>query len=579
MLRIFLIALVVLLAPTSAMAESSRMPAVAVLYFDNNSGDKSLDVLSKGFADMLITDLSSTGSVTVVEREKLQALLDEAKLQRSKFFDPKTAVKIGKGLGARYVLSGSFLQVKPLLRIDMRMIDVTTSNVVLATQVKGPHNDVFQLEQRLVGEFMNKLNHKFFSAKLPPTKVPNLEALLSYSQGLALIDQGDDAKAATLMKKLVTKAPAFGLARSKHALLIRKMAESSARRDKELYREKGALFAEAKAYIASHSIAKLNKEEAQHYLAYRALLGLEVIAALHPLLLGQQATSRVLPRKGAGRALALVRAYYENQRRLVEETSKLSGRLGQLYARLPKDSYELARALKLEAKTSFPAKMLINFLLHGRAPAVGAQKSFRIMPAPADLDPKLEKAALALAKAQLALSTPPGAVSLDAEQSHILIDLADWHIKRGRVEQGVGELQKILDRFPKLHNWSYIEKRIQEQLGLKYNFAVARRAKFEAALAACDPSDYNVGMATVFSERLQAHGLQAIPFMETELLKRCGKSPKLPKMKRVLYLSSFLKAARFEDCEWFELYIKRWLANGGSSVDAVGYRKNYSSCP
>jgi hypothetical protein len=264
---------------------------------------------------------------------------------------------------------------------------------------------------------------------------------------------------------------------------------------------------------------------------------------------------------------------------LVEYTSKLSCRLGKLYARLPKDSYELARALKLEAQTTFPAKMLINFLLHGRAPEVGAQKSFRIMPAPADLDPKLEKAALALAKAQLALTTPPGAVPLDAEQSDILMDLADWHIQRGRVEQGVGELQKILDRFPKLHNWSYIEKRIQEQLGLKYNFAVARRAKFEAALAACDPSNYNVGMATAFSDRLQQHGLQAILSMEAELLKRCGKSPKLSKMKRVLYLSSFLKAARFQDCEWFEVYIKKWLANGGSSTDAVGYRKNYSSCP
>ena len=50
-------------------------PTVAVLYFDNNSPNREYDVLQKGLADMLVTDLSQVESLQVVEREKLQALV------------------------------------------------------------------------------------------------------------------------------------------------------------------------------------------------------------------------------------------------------------------------------------------------------------------------------------------------------------------------------------------------------------------------------------------------------------------------------------------------------------------------
>ena len=122
---------VLLLVAVPAVTHASKEPVVAVLYFDNNSGDPELDAISKGFADMVITDMSDSEQVIVVEREKLQSLLDESKLQRSRFFDKKTAVKIGKGLGASHVVSGSFTMVKERMRIDVRFIEIKISKVVL----------------------------------------------------------------------------------------------------------------------------------------------------------------------------------------------------------------------------------------------------------------------------------------------------------------------------------------------------------------------------------------------------------------------------------------------------------------
>src|SRR4051812_38336244 len=107
-------AVALLLSATTAIAEPHT---IAVSYFDNTSNDAALDPLRKGLADMLITDLSNVTSLRIVEREKLESLLKEIKLGRTAYFDPKTAQRLGKGLGAEYVLTGSYLLLADDLRI------------------------------------------------------------------------------------------------------------------------------------------------------------------------------------------------------------------------------------------------------------------------------------------------------------------------------------------------------------------------------------------------------------------------------------------------------------------------------
>src|SRR5215831_18289394 len=100
-----------------AIAFAATPARITVLYFDNNTGDKAYDPLAKGLADMMITDLASAPGLVVVEREKLEAVLGELKLQRSRFFDPKTAQRIGKGIGATYAVTGAFVSMEPNIRI------------------------------------------------------------------------------------------------------------------------------------------------------------------------------------------------------------------------------------------------------------------------------------------------------------------------------------------------------------------------------------------------------------------------------------------------------------------------------
>ncbi|MCP4444372.1 MAG: hypothetical protein GY811_03380 [Myxococcales bacterium] len=80
-------------------------------------------------------------------------------------------------------------------------------------------------------------------------------------------------------------------------------------------------------------------------------------------------------------------------------------------------------------------------------------------------------------------------------------------------------------------------------------------------------------------QRLVSSGLRGIHLAENELVKQCGKSPKFSRMQRVLFQSALLAAANYGDCEWFDLYVKKWIALGGSAIDTVGYRKSFSHYP
>src|SRR4051794_23767495 len=104
---------------------------VAVLYFDNNTGKREYDVLQKGLADMLVTDLAASPSLQIVERERLEAVLTEQKLQHGHAFDKATAVKLGKLVGASHAIAGSLAAVAPAVRLDVRLFDVGTGAVLV----------------------------------------------------------------------------------------------------------------------------------------------------------------------------------------------------------------------------------------------------------------------------------------------------------------------------------------------------------------------------------------------------------------------------------------------------------------
>ena len=129
-----------LVASHAHAIEAAPEPAVtiAIAYFDNNTGDSSLDPLRKGLADMLITDLSQVPDFAVVERSRLEDVLKELKLSESRFVDPKTAQKLGKGLAAQYIMTGGYVLNGTAFRIDARVIHVQRGSLWPAKKLTAP---------------------------------------------------------------------------------------------------------------------------------------------------------------------------------------------------------------------------------------------------------------------------------------------------------------------------------------------------------------------------------------------------------------------------------------------------------
>lgn len=204
-----------------AQAKPDARPTIAVLYMTNGAmvDNASYAPLSKGMAEMLITELAQNGAVRVVERDRLQTLLEEQNLQGSDKVDKETAVKLGKILGAKHMLMGSFVvDPRQNMRIDIRAVNTETSAIDYVQTVSGKADKLFDL----VIDLGAKLNAglklppvQTASATIPATKSPNqFKAILAMSRAIEAQDAKKYDEAKSLYKNAIALAPDYQHARS-----------------------------------------------------------------------------------------------------------------------------------------------------------------------------------------------------------------------------------------------------------------------------------------------------------------------------------------------------------------------------
>jgi len=113
--------------------QSDRPISVAVLYLEGSGVPAEL---ARGLTHSIETQLAKSSSVTLVERNQIDKVIDELKLQSSGF-TTKQAARIGNFVNAEYVLIGSITRLEDLMIITVKFVDVTTSAVVGIREVQG----------------------------------------------------------------------------------------------------------------------------------------------------------------------------------------------------------------------------------------------------------------------------------------------------------------------------------------------------------------------------------------------------------------------------------------------------------
>lgn len=192
---------------------------VAVLPLRFSGADSSLRPLERGFADLLATDLARSAQLTIVERSRIQALLDELALQKGGQTDSSTNVRAGRLLRAGRVVQGSILQLAgSQLRVDAAVVDVPTTQIRGAAQGADRLEALFDLEKRIALDLFTQLGVTLTVAErnaIEQRPTRSLAAFLAYSRGLTAEDQGRYDDAGRFYQDAVRLDPGFAPAMQK----------------------------------------------------------------------------------------------------------------------------------------------------------------------------------------------------------------------------------------------------------------------------------------------------------------------------------------------------------------------------
>ena len=145
-------------------------PSIAVLPFDNMSGDPEQEYFADGITEDIITALSRVGWFFVIAR-------NSSFTYKGKAGDIK---QISRELGVRYVLEGSVRKASGRVRISVQLIDATTGNHLWADRYDGLLDDVFDLQDQITENVVGAIEPKLRLAEIERTKRKRPDNLDAY---------------------------------------------------------------------------------------------------------------------------------------------------------------------------------------------------------------------------------------------------------------------------------------------------------------------------------------------------------------------------------------------------------------
>jgi adenylate cyclase len=166
---------------TPALALPSK-PSIAVLPFQNLSGDPEQDYFADGMVDEIITALSRFQELFVIARN-------------SSFTYKGRAVhvkQVARDLGIRYVLEGTVRKFGSRLRIIAQLIDASTGTHLWADRFEGGFEDIFELQDRVASCVAGTIGSKLEQAEIERVRrkpTDSLDAYDCYLRGLANLYQ------------------------------------------------------------------------------------------------------------------------------------------------------------------------------------------------------------------------------------------------------------------------------------------------------------------------------------------------------------------------------------------------------
>jgi len=189
----------------SAPSAPTEKPSIAVLPFDNMSGDPEQEFFADGITEDIITELSRFPGLFVIARN-------------SSFTYKGRAVKVqdvGRELGVRYVAEGSVRKAGNRVRVTIQLIEAATGNHVWAERYDRELTDIFDLQDEITQAIVATLPGRLDTAEAerlrrkPPSDMAAYDCLLTAKILHHRITKEDNSEALRLLDKAIELDPDF----------------------------------------------------------------------------------------------------------------------------------------------------------------------------------------------------------------------------------------------------------------------------------------------------------------------------------------------------------------------------------
>ena len=212
------------LANEAALSGGTPDPdVIAVLPLVVTSSDSSLQPLGRGLAQMLISDLGLIERFRMVERTRLNALIQEMRLGQTEQVQSQTAARVGRLIRAGRMVQGT-ANLPPEETVRLVASVVRSSGEILGPEtIEGEFSDLLDLEKRLVIGISSRLGYPLSEAEIAAlleNGTQNLTAFLAYSRGLEAEDRGDYRGAAMYFSQAVQADPGFEQAQAEYEVAV-----------------------------------------------------------------------------------------------------------------------------------------------------------------------------------------------------------------------------------------------------------------------------------------------------------------------------------------------------------------------
>lgn len=191
-----------------------RADVVGLFPFLHSGGDPALRPLGRALAEMLATDLSLTDRLTVVERLRIQLLVDEIALGEESLVDSASAARAGHLLGAGRIVQGRLEGGEEALLVEALVVavDGDPSAGPSVVSEEDALRQLFELQKRMALDLYAALGVQLTPAereRVSRRATEHLQALLAFGAGLEAGDGGRFAEAADHFARALALDPGF----------------------------------------------------------------------------------------------------------------------------------------------------------------------------------------------------------------------------------------------------------------------------------------------------------------------------------------------------------------------------------